>query len=306
MSTSDRHMLIVGGNGFIGSYVAARAVGMGWRVTSLSTSPPQSPLDEVSYLSADISSKAELEKAIGGTSFTHVVNCGGYVDHTLYESGGRRVVEAHFSGVLNLVDVLDRTTLAGFVNIGSADEYGSAATPQSETTREAPISPYSLGKAAATHFLQMLNRTEGYPAATLRIFLAYGPGQKPNRFLPQIISGCLAGKSFPTSAGEQLRDFCYIDDIVSAIFLALDTAAAHGKVINIASGNPVSIRRMIEAVRNIVGSGAPQIGAMPYRKGENMAVYADTAAAKTVLGWSPQTSLEAGLAKTIDWFRQQS
>ena len=301
----DSHILVIGGNGFIGSNVVAHAVMLGWQVTSISASQPQTPQAGVTYLSADISAKAEVADAIGGLSFTDVVNCGGYVDHTLLRDGGRRAVEIHFSGVLNLIEALDRQKLAGFVNIGSADEYGSVVAPQSEQTRETPISPYSLGKVAATHFLQMLGRTEAFPATTLRIFLTYGPGQKPNRFLPHIISGCLKGKSFPTSAGEQLRDFCYIDDVVAAIFRALQTPAAHGAVINVASGVPVSIRLIIQTVRDIIGAGEPQFGTIPYRWGENMAVYADVSAAKSVLSWAAQTTLQTGLAKTIDWIRQQ-
>lgn len=64
-----------------------------------------------------------------------------------------------------------------------------------------------MGKVAATHFLQMLYRTENFPATILRLFLTYGPGQDGRRFLPQVITGCLEGRSFPASEGKQLRDF---------------------------------------------------------------------------------------------------
>ena len=66
----------------------------------------------------------------------------------------------------------------------------------------------------------MLHRTESFPATILRLFLTYGPGQNNLRFLPQIIKGCVNNQSFPTSAGEQLRDFCYVEDVVNAILLS--------------------------------------------------------------------------------------
>ena len=123
--------------------------------------------------------------------------------------------------------------------------------------RESPISPYSAAKVSATHLIQMLSNTEGFPGVVLRFFLVYGPGQNAQRFIPQIINGCLDDKTFPTSAGEQLRDFCYIDDVVEAMLLAAQSQAAQGHVINIASGQPTCIRDVIETIQAKVGRGQP-------------------------------------------------
>lgn len=299
------HLLVVGGNGFIGRHVVQHALSLGWDVTSLSLSLPdpgcQHP--DVRYIAADIANASALSTALADTSFEYVVNCGGYIDHTLFFSGGRKVFDTHFAGVLNLVQLLNRDVLSAFVNIGSSDEYGNTPSPQIETHREAPISPYSLGKVAATHFLQMLYRTEGFPSTTLRLFLTYGPGQDAGRFLPQIIQGCLAGRAFPTSEGHQLRDFCFIEDAVSAIFAALISPNAKGEVINIASGTGVTIRHMIELVQSQIGNGEPRFGEIAYRRGENMALWADVSKARILLDWTANTALSDGLAKTIQWYK---
>jgi nucleoside-diphosphate-sugar epimerase len=305
MTELSTRLLVVGGNGFIGSHIVNRAVGLGWRVTSLSErAGGEDVLPGVREVSADISDADALGEALGDAEYEYVVNCGGYIDHTLYSSGGRRVCDVHFVGVLNLVEALDRDALRGFVNLGSADEYGSAPAPQIETQREAPISPYSLGKVAATHFLQMLHRSEGFPATTLRLFLTYGPGQDVRRFLPQIIVACIEGRSFPTSGGQQLRDFCFVGDTVDAVFTALEALPAKGEVINIASGRPVSIREMIETVRRMIGRGEPRVGEIPYRPGENMALFGDIAKADELLGWKAGVSLEVGLSDTIRGLRR--
>lgn len=297
-------LLIVGGGGFIGRHVIHAAKLKGWDITSVSLHRPSDHhcIAGVNYQEIDLTDLAAAKRNLAG-DFHYVVNLGGYIDHTLFVNGGRRMIDAHFNIVQNLVEVLSRNSLKRFVQIGSSDEYGNAPAPQREDYREAPISPYSLGKLASTHFLQMLHKTETFPAATLRLFLTYGPGQNDGRFLPQIIKGCLQNSEFPTSKGEQLRDFCFVEDTVSAIFLALQSDGANGEVFNVGSGIPVSIRSLIDRICAIVGSGRPQFCHIPYRPGENMALYANIDKIKDVLGWSAQVGLEDGLRRTIDTMR---
>lgn len=298
-------LLVVGGTGFIGRHVSARGSDMGWRVTQLSLRRRISVADSrADHLVADIAVSSSVMEALRGRAFEYVVNCGGYIDHTPFSRGGRSVIDAHFGGVMNLVTALDRGPLRSFVNIGSSDEYGLVAAPQREDQVAAPRSPYGIAKLAAAELLQMLARSEAFPAITLRLFLTYGPGQGTERFLPQVIAGCLRDAHFPASAGEQLRDFCYIEDTVDAIFVALQSPNARGEIFNIGSGRPTSIRAMIDKVRAIIGTGAPRFGTIPYRPGENMSLYADISKARELLGWEPRVSSDAGLRSTIDWIRE--
>lgn len=306
MIGTGNRLLVVGGNGFIGRHVVAYGVSLGLSVTSLSLSEPRGDaLPSVTYVATDITDLRKLRVAMPMESFEYVVNCGGYIDHVSFFGGGRHMLEAHFSGLMNIVELLDRSVLTAFVNLGSSDEYGAMQAPQAEILREVPISPYSMGKVAATHFLQMLHRTENFPATTLRLFLTYGPGQNGRRFIPQIVSGCLQNKTFPVSGGGQLRDFCYVQDTVAAVFSALQSPAARGEVINIGSGKPVSIKKVIELVQALVGSGRPEYGVIPYRVGENMELFPDIAKAQRLLGWRPAVELKSGLQETIRWVREQ-
>jgi len=298
-------MLVVGGSGFIGRTLCQLARVRGYTVTSLSLHMPARALEGVIYLVGNLADRKVVKQLLAGKQFEYLVNCSGYIDHRSYFSGGRDLIGAHFEGVQNLLDAANRDCLKRFVQIGSSDEYGATPAPQSEVTREASISPYSLAKVAATHFLQMLWRTEQFPAVTLRLFLAYGPGQGEQRFLPQIIRGCLQDRRFPVSEGGQLRDFCYVDDVVEGIFSALEAPAVCGRVVNLGSGTPVTIRAVIEQVRAIVGQGHPDFGQIPYRTGENMAWWADTNLARELLGWAPRVLLEKGLARTVEYYRSE-
>lgn len=295
-------VLIIGGTGFIGTHLTRKCLSFTKNVSMLGF-PGKNMDPGAGFIHADLTDKERLANALKGMKFEYVFNCGGYIDHTPYFKGGRKVIEAHYTGLMNLIDCLDTNSLKGFVQVGSSDEYGNTPAPQKESVREAPISPYSLAKVNASHFIQTLARTEAFPGIVVRFFLVYGPGQDQKRFLPQIISACLRSEPFKTSLGVQLRDFCYIDDIVDGMILAATTEKARGHIINIASGKPVKIKRMIETVVRITGGGTPQWGAHPYREGENMALYADVSAAKRLLGWKPKVALEEGLARTIEYFR---
>jgi len=301
-------MLIVGGTGFIGKYTVKEALALGFQVTIISKNhkAPSERIKDVEYLLIDISKKDKLYNQLKDKAFHYVINLGGYVDHSNYSSGGEEVVDTHFNGTKNLINCINKDSLRSFIQIGSSDEYGANLAPQNESQRESPISPYSFAKTSATHFLQMLYKTEHFPVVILRPFLVYGPGQSMERFIPQIISGCIEGRNFPTSEGRQLRDFCFIGDFIQSIFSSIDNTEVFGEVINIASGEPISIKDVVTIIQNIISTGRPQFGKVAYRTGENMELYADITKAKKLLNWQPEVSLEEGLKKTIDSIRDLS
>ena len=303
-SIEPTRLLVVGGTGFIGHHLVRAAKLKGWDVSSVSLHLPNSQrcIAGAHYQQIDLTDRAAVSAALN-VNFDYVVNLGGYIDHTLFKNGGRRLIEDHFDVLQNLIETLPRENLKRLVQIGSSDEYGNTPAPQHEDSRESPISPYSLGKLASTHFLQMLHRTEDFPATVFRLFLTYCSDQDDKRFLPQIIKGCLQDSAFPTSKGEQLRDFCFVEDTVRAIFLALQSDLANGEIFNVASGTPVTIRSLIDQICIIVGKGRPQFGGVPYRAGENMALYANTEKIRDMLGWVPEVSLDDGLGRTIESIR---
>jgi nucleoside-diphosphate-sugar epimerase len=299
------HLLVIGGTGFIGHHLLRASLQKDWQVSSVSLNPPTKGrfVDGVSYLHLDLTDRLSVKESLG-EDFDYVVNLGGYINHQLFRDGGRKLIEMHFTALKNMLEVLSRRKLKRFVQIGSSDEYGNAPAPQHEEMREQPISPYSLAKTASTHFLQMLYRTENYPAVTLRLFLTYGPGQDGKRFIPQVINGCLHQSSFPTSEGKQIRDFCHVDDAVNAIILALLSDNSSGKIFNIGSGIPVTIKSVVNKITRIINKGVPDFGRVPCRQGENMNLYANIKHSQKVLNWSPQINFDTGIRGVIEWTKQ--
>ena len=111
-------------------------------------------------------------------------------------------------------------------------------------------------------------------------------------------------KKFPTTSGKQIRDFCYIDDTVSAILLILTKKSTKGEVFNVASGIPIRIKNVINLVNKIVGKGRPEFNKRKLNEGENEVLYADIKKIKKKLNWAPKTNLLKGLKKTIKSFKE--
>ena len=300
----NNSILIIGGTGFIGTNLIKRFLKFGAKVTCLSLKKKQNKIihQNLKYVRCDYTKLSVLKKKIN-KPFKYVVNLGGYIDHSKFFGQGRQVIDNHFLSTMNLLLSLKKDKLKRYLHIGTCDEYGENNSPVKESYREDPITSYAFAKLASINLLIMLNKTESFPATVLRLFLVYGPHQKNDRLIPQVISGCLKKKNFPVSKGIQLRDFCYVEDVVNAIILSLTKKKALGEVFNVGSGNPVSVKFIINKISNIIKQGKPEFNKIPFRKNENLKLYPSINKISRILGWKPKTNLNQGLVKTINYYK---
>tara|TARA_B100001123_G_C15276441_1_gene1012349 strand:+ start:91 stop:1020 length:930 start_codon:yes stop_codon:yes gene_type:complete len=299
-SLNKPSLLVLGGTGFIGKNIIKKAAAKGWQVTSASLSSPvkKKRIKRVKYYKIDLKNFLSVKKKLN-KSYNYVINLSGYINHSNLKKDYKKIMNEHFLAVKNLISIIPRKNLKKFVQIGSSAEYGFANAPQSEKTKLLPTTTYSLAKTKTTNFLRDIYRKEKFPFAIARLFLTYGPGQKRDRFMPQIVEGCLSNKKFPTTSGEQIRDFCYIDDTTNAILLILTKKQAVGEIFNVASGVPIKIKNVINLVKKITGKGRPEFNKRKTRKDENEVLYADIRKIKKLLHWKPRTKLLNGIKKTI-------
>tara|TARA_Y100000590_G_C15700355_1_gene1006524 strand:+ start:51 stop:971 length:921 start_codon:yes stop_codon:yes gene_type:complete len=301
-----KKILIVGGTGFIGYHLAKKSLKIGWNVTSVSTKRPKKirNLPKVKYLYCDITNKKSLEKKIN-QKFDYVVNLGGYVDHT----NRKKTFKSHYIGCKNLAELFLKQMPIAFVQMGSSVEYGNLKSPQIEKAYINPKSIKSIyGKAKLLSSIYLINLFEKkrFPCTILRLYLTYGSKQDVNRFLPIIINGCIKNKKFPCSKGTQLRDFVHVEDVVDSILKSLKNKKARGQILNIGSGKPKKIKRIIELVKKITRGGHPQFGAIKFRKDEILKLYPSIKKAKKTINWYPKIPFEKGLQSTIKYFNDKT
>ena len=303
---NNSKILVAGGTGFIGSNLIAELVSRGNEVISISKRKKNNlrKIKNVTYIFYDLNNPIKKENFFCLSNIDYFINCSAYVNHTSFEDGGGEVFLDHLRSVYSLTTLAIDLKVKAFIQIGSSDEYGRNISPIKEIYREAPLSPYALGKLTSTHYLQQCYRKGILNTVIIRPFLVYGENQKKDRFLPFLIENCLKNKVFKVSKGEQIRDYLYVKDFNRALIKALTNSKSYGEVINIASGKPISIKEVILTVKEIIGKGNPIIGGINYRDGESMELYANISKAKKILDWEPKYKFKKTLKEVIKWYQE--
>jgi dTDP-glucose 4,6-dehydratase len=298
-----KKILIIGGTGFLGYHLAKYCLKKNYKVTSISINFPKQVrfLKKVNYIKCDISNKKLLEKKLDN-NFDYVVNFGGYVDHANKE----KTFKSHYLGAKILGNIFINKKLKKYIQIGSSMEYGRVRSPQKENYKCKPESTYGISKFMATQYFLNLYIKNNFPVTILRLYQVYGPYQDLNRLIPIVINSCKYNKNFPCSNGKQLRDFLFVDDLIRAIFITLNKEEASGKIINIGSGYPIKIKKIIIKIRKHFKKGNPLFGRIKLRKEEALKIYPDLKNSRNILNWKPRVDFNSGIKKTINFYQRHN
>ncbi|MDT3699658.1 MAG: NAD(P)-dependent oxidoreductase [Thermincola sp.] len=201
--------------------------------------------------------------------------------HSFQEQGGQRVVMA-----------------------GTCAEYDwSHGYCRELITPIVPATTYGICKHSLQVMLEAFIRETGISSAWGRVFLIYGPQEYPVRLIPSVIRSLLRGEPARCTHGSQIRDFLYVQDVADA-FAALLESDVSGPV-NIASGQPVTIKFVINEIsRQIGGLDLIELGAINPPEHEPEVLFGDIHRLSNEVGWVPKYSLESGLQNTINWWRR--
>ncbi len=308
-------VLVTGGTGFIGSHLVRRLVLEDTEVHLFAR--PESDLGRIEELipklvvwRGDVTDLGSIERCVAKAQPEMVFHLAG-------DTSGRRwsrdlseldsSVQVNLGGTLNMLRVLQSAARPPmrFIRAGGLAEYGEAPVPFDERQREMPVSAYGVSQAATTMFLSALSSQLTFPVVTLRFAAVYGPGRAEDFFLPSLIVRCLSGEDFEMTTGEQPWDLVYVDDAVDALIRSTTAAIESGEIMNIGSGRGPTLREIAELVVRKIGSGRLRVGAVPVVAGDVPRLYCRNDKAKAVLGWQPRVDLDAGLERTIAWYRER-
>lgn len=192
-----------------------------------------------------------------------------------------------------------------FVYASSGAALGDIEPPLHEEIVPKPLSPYGAGKLAGEAYCMAFAGSYGMHTVALRFSNVYGPySDHKNNAIPNFIKRSLRGDDVEIFGdGTQTRDFIYVDDLCDGIYRSLTEEEAGGEVFQLATGVETSVKELTELVQHVTGTTA-QVQFMPARSGEVYRSRADVSKATRILGFEPHVSLEEGLTRTADWFKE--
>jgi dTDP-glucose 4,6-dehydratase len=197
-----------------------------------------------------------------------------------------------------------------FLHVSTDEVFGSLGADGffTETTPYQPNSPYSASKAASDHLVRAWHHTYGLPTIVTNCSNNYGPFHFPEKLIPLMILNAIEGKKLPVyGAGDNVRDWLFVDDHARALFLAL-TKGIPGETYNIGGHCE---RRNIDVVKAVCRllderlGGAPRESLIHFvtdRPGHDQRYAIDAGKIERELGWKPSETFESGLARTVDWY----
>jgi nucleoside-diphosphate-sugar epimerase len=214
------------------------------------------------------------------------------------------IIEGTYGIARNVLRAAEISGVKKFVQFGTIEEYGSNEAPFVETMRESPISAYSLGKTMATHEALLLSKISDMKVCVVRPAATFGPGKRVGMLVPNFIRAALSGTDFNMNAGEQERDFIFVDDVAEASLRAALSDRTDGEIINVGSGIGMTVRGFVESLNEAMGNPiAVHFGAEPYRINDTMRFFMNIDKAKRLLSWEPEVALSEALRITVEWYR---
>jgi UDP-glucose 4-epimerase len=293
--------LVTGGAGFIGTALTNRLVQEGHHVRvldDLSAGDPGDLAPEAVFTRGDVRDRPKLWTLLQKVDCVfHLAARVSVPESVLYP---REYNDVNVGGTVSLAEAIRDAGVKRIVLASSATVYGPQPTqPVSESAWPHPQAPYAVSKLAAEHYIFALGALNGIETVALRIFNAYGPGQRippvHAPVVPHFAKGVLSGASVVVHGdGNQTRDFVYIADVVDALMAAATAANINQRIVNIGSGAETSINTLI-AVLGQVTQRQPEIIHNPQESGGITRLVADLSTARQLLGYKPQVSLREGL-----------
>jgi UDP-glucuronate 4-epimerase len=314
-----RNILVTGGAGFIGSHLVDHLLAeKRWRVTVVDDFndfyEPAIKRDNVrahegdasySLVEADIRDRAALEGVFRGAEFDVIVHLAARagVRPSLLEP--ELYAETNVNGTLNLLELARLHDVRQFVFGSSSSVYGiNAKVPFSEEDPiRQPISPYAATKAAGELLCHTYSHLYGIRCVCLRFFTVYGARQRPDLAIHKFARLINKRQPIPVFGdGSTRRDYTYIDDIIAGVRAAIDYEASPYEVINLGESRTVDLSELIALLEKELDCGAI-IDRKPLQPGDVPQTFADVTKARRLLGYNPQTQIEDGIHRFVQWFR---
>lgn len=307
-----KRVLVTGGAGFIGSHITHALVQRGDKVRVLDNlctgfkANFSDVAQDVEFIEGDVADESIVARAMAGIELVYHEAALASVPMSI-----EKPLATNHACVTGTVNVLHQAVKAGVKRVvyaASSSAYGDRPySAKRETDLPQVLSPYAAAKLAGELYLQAFHHSFGLETVGLRYFNVFGPRQDPaspySAVIPLFVTRLLSGeRPIVYGDGGQSRDFTFVGNVVQGNLLAGDVEGLGGQVMNLADGRRTTLLQLLELLAKYLGVPVnPDFH--PPRVGDVRESLADISSARQMLGYEPATTLEQGLAQTIDYYR---
>lgn len=319
-TVKGKHVLITGGAGFIGSHLVDLLASEGasrltvidnfflGKPSNLSYARRKAP--DLRVLHLDASNAEAVREAFSTLEAVDVVFDLAVIPLPTSLERPKFCFETNVHITSVFCELLREGRFGTLVHFSSSEAYGSARTiPMGEDHPLEPLTPYAASKAASDHLVRTYAATFGVDALVARPFNNYGPRQNDQQYagiIPTMLRCALEGRVFTLFGdGQQTRDYIYVTDTVRAALDLYKCPQARGRVVNIGSGQEISLIDLKTKIEQILGRTIPTQQRDP-RPGDVHRHRADISLLKSLIEFEPQISIDEGLIRTVEFYRKHA
>jgi NAD dependent epimerase/dehydratase len=317
MNLKDKKILVTGADGFIGSHLTETLVKQGCDVRALVyynsfnswgwlDTVEKNIKNSLDIFSGDIRDFNCVKTAMNGCEV--IFHLAALIAIPYSYISPRSYVDTNVIGTLNIVQAAKDLDIERVIHTSTSETYGTAQyVPIDEKHPLQGQSPYSATKIAADAIVDSFRRSFGLPVVIARPFNTYGPRQSARAVIPTIITQLLNDyEEIKLGSAHPTRDFTYVQDVCNGFIALAECDEAVGRVINIGSGQEVSIRELAKMIIEQIKPNAKVVYEEKRKrpdKSEVERLLCDNSLIKELTTWKPEISLKEGLIKTIEWFK---
>lgn len=332
----SQKILVTGGAGFIGFHLTQLLLDRGYEVIGIDNMNTYydiklkegrlailQPREHYTFIKMDIKDKEEVDQLFEEYRPDYVINLAAQAGVRYSIQNPYAYVDSNLMGFINILEACRRYPVKHLLYASSSSVYGGNKVAPFSTEHQVdhPVSLYAATKKSNELMAHTYSHLYKIPTTGLRFFTVYGPWGRPDMAYFSFTQNILSGKSIKVfNHGKMERDFTYIDDIVEGIYRLLDhipqanpewdetkdqlsESFAPYKVYNIGNNQPVQLEKFISVLEEKIGREANKVY-MEMQPGDVVRTYADTADLEQAVGFKPRTSIEEGLGRFAQWYKE--